>query len=196
MSNPFRRKLLMSIGALAMACAMPAYALTVGGTNFPDTATVDGKTLVLNGASMRQILIIKIYAAGLYLEKKAATAADVFAQTGPRRLQLVMQREVNSDEFGQLFITSMNKNSTKAEKSKVINQTSEFGEQFADKGVIYKGDVVWVDWIPGKGTLTSVNGKPIGSLLPDIAFNNAVLRIFLGDNPPQSNMKSALLGEK
>lgn len=194
MSTGYRRKLLMSIGALAMACAMPTYALDVGGVKVEDTASVGGKTLVLNGAAMRQILIVKVYAIGLYVEKKSTNAADILAATGPKRITLHIQREINSDEFGQLFITSMNKNSTKEEKAKLVNQTTQFGEQFADMGIVKKGDVVWLDWIPGKGTVTSVNGKPLGSPLPDLAFFNSVLRIWLGEYPPQANIKPALLG--
>ena len=196
MSIKFRRKLLMSIGALAMACAMPAYALEVGGTKLDDTASVGGKTLVLNGAAMRQILIIKIYAIGLYVEKKSTSAAEILAATGPKRIALHMQREVNSDEFGQLFITAMNKNSTKEEKAKVVTQTTSFGEIFADVGVVKKGDVFWLDWVPGKGTVLALNGKQVGDPLPDHAFYQSVARIWLGSNPPQSNIKPALLGEK
>ena len=37
----------MSIGALAVACAMPVYALDVGSVKVPETVTVGGKALVL-----------------------------------------------------------------------------------------------------------------------------------------------------
>lgn len=196
MSIGFRRKFLFSMGALAVAMAMPAYAMDIGGVKMEDTISLGGKTLVLNGAAQRQILFIKIYVIGLYTEKKSTNAAEILAATGPKRVSLYIQREVNSDEFGQLFITSMNKNSTKEEKAKVINQTSRFGEMFADTGIVKKGDVITLDWIPGKGTISSLNGKPMGDPMPDIVFNQSVMRIWLGEHPPQSNIKSALLGEK
>lgn len=196
MSIGYRRKLLLSMGALAMALAMPVHAMDVGGVKIDDTAVVAGKTLQLNGASMRQILFIKIYAIGLYVEKKSSSAADILAANTAKRISLYIQREVNSDEFGQLFITSMNKNSTKEEKAKVVGQTSKFGEMFADMGNVKKGDLITLDWVPGKGTITSVNGKQIGEVLPDIAFNQSVMRIWLGEHPPQANIKPALLGEK
>ena len=121
MSIGYRRKLLLSMGALAMALAMPVHAMDVGGVKIDDTAVVAGKTLQLNGASMRQILFIKIYAIGLYVEKKSSSAADILAANTAKRVALYIQREVNSDEFGQLFITSMNKNSSKEEKAKVVS---------------------------------------------------------------------------
>ena len=186
--------------SMALGSALlPAMAVEVGGVKVDDTATVAGKELKLNGAGMRQILVVKVYAIGLYLpEKKEFTTADVLAIPAdkPRRVALHIQREINSDEFGQLFVTSMTKNSTKEEKAKVINQTTKFGEMFAAMEPVKKGDIVTLDWIPGQGTVSTLNGKKIGETLPDIAFYNAVLRIWLGDNPAQENVKRALLTGK
>ena len=181
-------------GAIALSLALPAAAVEVGGVKLEDTANVGGKELVLNGAGMRQLAFIKVYAIGLYLAKKATSAADVQAQTTPKRVTLVVQRDVSSDELGQKFITGMNNNSTKEEKSKVIDQTVKFGEMFASWDKVVKGDVLTLDWVPGTGTVTKLNGKQLGSPLPDIAFFNAVLRIWIGDNPAQTDVKRGLLG--
>lgn len=189
-------KSLAYTGALALACAMSVQAADIGGVKVEDTATVAGKTLVLNGGGMRQIFVVKVYAAALYLSEKKTSAADVQALTTPKRVALHIQREINSDEFGQLFITSMNKNSSKEEKAKVINQTVKFGEMFASMPAVKKGDIVTLDWVPGSGTVSTLNGKQIGESLPDIAFYNAVLRIWIGENPVQSDVKRGLLGEK
>ena len=189
-------KSLISAGVLAVSCTMSAQAADIGGVKVEDTATVAGKTLVLNGGGMRQIFVVKVYAAALYLAEKKTSAADVQALTTPKRVALHIQREINSDEFGQLFITSMNKNSSKEEKAKVINQTVKFGEMFSNLPPVKKGDIVTLDWVPGSGTVSTLNGKQIGETLPDIAFYNAVLRIWLGDNPVQGDLKRGLLGEK
>ena len=189
-------KSLISTGVLAVACTMSAQAADIGGVKVEDTATVAGKALVLNGGGMRQIFVVKVYAAALYLSEKKTSAADVQALTTAKRIALHIQREINSDEFGQLFITSMNKNSSKEEKAKVINQTVKFGEMFSNLPPVKKGDIVTLDWVPGSGTVSTLNGKQIGETLPDIAFYNAVLRIWIGENPVQSDVKRGLLGEK
>lgn len=178
---------------------LPVHAVEIGGVKIDDTTTVGGKELKLNGAGMRQIVVVKVYAIGLYLsEKKEMTTAEVLALPAdkPRRVALHIQREIDSDEFGQLFIKSMNNNSTKEEKGKVVNQTTKFGEMFASMEAVKKGDIVTLDWVPGQGTMSTLNGKKIGETLPDIAFYNAVLRIWLGDNPAQDSVKKALLGSK
>ena len=187
---------LIPVAAIALSSLGTAQAADVSGVKVDDTASVAGKTLVLNGAGMRKKFVINVYVAALYLSEKKTSPADVQALTTPKRVTLHIQREVSSDEFGQLFITSMNKNSTKEEKAKVISQTGKFGEMFASLDKVKKGDVIHLDWIPGQGTVSTVNGKVTGETLPDIAFYNAVLRIWLGDTPAQDDLKDALLGKK
>lgn len=189
-------KFLVTLTCLALTLTGAAHAADVSGVKVDDTTTVAGKNLVLNGAGMRKKFVINVYVAALYLSEKKSNPADVQALSTPKRVTLYIQREVNSDEFGQLFITSMNKNSTKEEKAKVINQTGKFGEMFASLEKVKKGDVIHLDWIPGQGTVTTVNGKVTGETLPDIAFYNAVLRIWLGEAPAQDDLKDALLGKK
>ena len=67
---------------------------------------------------------------------------------------------------------------------------------FAALDPVKKGDIVTLDWIPGKGTVSAINGKQIGEALPDIAFYNAALRIWIGEDPVQTNVKRALMGGK
>ena len=75
-------------------------------------------------------------------------------------------------------------------------QLQKFGEVFASVPELKKGDVLTVDWLPGSGTIIHINGKKVSDVLPDIAFYNAILKIWLGDNPADSRLKPLLLGEK
>lgn len=65
----------------------------VGAARFEDTHAVAGQNLVLNGAGMRVKMIIKVYAVALYLPRKEPTTAGVLAQTGPKRIQIVIDRK-------------------------------------------------------------------------------------------------------
>ncbi len=171
-----------------------AQAVEVAGVKLEDATKVAGKDLKLNGAGVRVKAIFKVYVAGLYLPEKKTTVADILATTGPRRVTLVMMRDISSEDFGQSFITGLNNNSDKAEKTKIINQTAQFGEMFQQIPGIKKGDILTLDWIPGSGTVSTLNGKKLGEAIPDIAFYNAVLKIWLGDNPVDSSLKPHLLG--
>jgi hypothetical protein len=167
----------------------------VSGVKFEDSVKVGGKDLKLNGAGMRTKFIVKVYAAGLYLPEKKNNVPEVLKVEGPRRMTLVMMREISSDDFGQAFMTGLNNNIDKTEKSKFVTQISKFGEMFGQIDALKKGDVLHIDWIPGTGTQCELNGKKIGEVLPDVNYYNAVLRIWLGDKPVDSALKPLLLGE-
>jgi hypothetical protein len=199
-NTSFARRLVvkgMMAGALlAAAVSLPAQAsVDVSGYKFEDTAKVAGKDLKLNGAGMRTKLIIKVYAAGLYLPEKKTATADIMKLEGPRRVTLQMARDISSEDFGKAFMDGLNEIVDKAEKQKIVAQIGKMGELFASVDGLKKGDVLHLDWIPGTGTQAELNGKKLGEPIPDINFYNAILRIWLGDKPVDRSLKPALLGE-
>ena len=184
------------LAALAFAIALPASAaVDVSGYKFEDTTKVAGKELILNGAGMRTKFVVKVYAAGLYVPEKKKTTADILKQDGPRRITLQMARDVSSEDFGKAFMEGLNDNVDRTEKQKIVAQIGKFGEMFAGVNGLKKGDVLHIDWIPGSGTVCELNGKKLVENVPDIAFYNALLRIWLGDKPVDRSLKPALLGD-
>lgn len=182
-------------GALmAFAVAQGSVAAEVNGVRFEDSTRVAGKELVLNGAGMRTKLIFKVYAAGLYLGEKKNNVADILKQEGPRRVTIVMMRDVSSEDFGEAFMKGINDNIDNAEKTKYAAQIAKFGEMFGAIPGVKKGDVLYLDLIPGAGTQAELNGKKVGEPIPDPGFYNAVLRIWLGNDPVDRSLKTALLG--
>lgn len=184
----------LTAAALAFSAAMPAQAVEVGGVKLEDSMTVAGKNLVLNGAGLRVKAIFKVYALGLYLPEKKNTVDGILAQQGPKRFKIVMLRDLTGEEFGDAFLTGINKNLDKEEKAKFVNQLVKLGDLFQEVGGLKKGDVILGDW-NGSNTVFQVNGKTVGSALPDPAFYNAILKIWLGASPADSSLKPALLGE-
>lgn len=190
------RSLLTTI-LLTAAIALPAAAaVDVHGYKFDDTTSVAGKELRLNGAGMRTKVIIKVYAAGLYLADKKNTIAEIATMEGPRRVKLIMARDISSDSFGDAFMEGLKENTSVAERNTLASQVSKFGQMFASVPSLKKGDVMQIDWIPGVGTQCELNGKKVGDTVPDVAFYNALLRIWLGEHPADRSLKPALLGTK
>lgn len=191
--NKFSFKALLAGALLAFSCGQAASAAEVSGVKFADTVKVAGKELHVNGVGVRYKFIVKVYAAGLYLQEKQSTVEDVLKSDGPRRMQLVMMREVSSEDFGDAFMSGLNNNVDSKDKSKIVTQISKFGEMFALLDALKKGDVLDLDWIPGTGTQCYLNGKKIGEVTPDIIFYNSVLKIWLGDKPADNKLKTNLL---
>lgn len=190
-------KMVVTAFCLLLACGQSIAATEVNGVKFEDTAKVGGKELKLNGAGMRvKAAFFKLYVAGLYLTDKKTTTADILALSGPKRVQIVMQREISSEDFGDAFMKGLNDNSDKAEKSKLVNQTVLFGELFASVPSLKKGDILLLDFTPGTGMQSFLNGKQVGQTIPEPLFFNAVLKIWLGDRAVDSTLKEKLLGDK
>lgn len=184
------------VAALALALSFgAAQAVDVAGIKLDDTVKVAGKDLKLNGAGVRVRIIVKVYALGLYLPEKKDTTAGVLESSGPRRITLGLLREVTGDELGQAFMAGITANTDKTERSKFVNQLAQFGETFVNIPQAKKGDIINVDWVPGTGTVMTLNGKSVSEPLPDIGFYNALLKIWLGDKPVDTSLKPLLLGK-
>jgi hypothetical protein len=190
-----RRTILQSAAAAAFlaASSLPAFAADIGGIKFPETVTVAGQELKLNGAGVRTKLVFKVYALGFYLQDKKTTVADVLAANGPRRIRIMPLRDLTSDDFGMAFMKGLNDNVSPEERTKLLPQTKAFGEMFAQFPGLKKGDELIVDWTPGVGSQAVLNGKKVGEVLPDLAFFNAIMRIWIGNKPVDGALKPKLL---
>jgi hypothetical protein len=192
-------KLLVSC-VLAAVLAGTALAQTqpvdVAGVKFERQATVGSSKLQLNGAGLRTRFIVKVYAAGLYLPAKATTAAAVLSAPGPKRMHVVMMRDIDGNELGRLFVQGMQKNSSKEEFAKTLPGTIKMGEIFAAKKKLSAGEWFTADFVPGTGTVISINGKTAAEPIPEPEFYAALLRIWLGTQPADESLRDALLGQE
>lgn len=196
------RRRALQWAALALPCfaALPSVAATeptqLGGVKFDPTLELQGSRLLLNGAGLRYKAVFKVYAAGLYLEKKAATTAEVYALRGPKRISVTMLRDIDSAELGRLFSRGMEDNMDKAAFSKLIPGVLRMSQIFSDHKKLLTGEVFTVDWLPGTGTQVSVKGVPQGEPFKEPEFFNALLGIWLGQQPADWKLKDALLGKE
>jgi hypothetical protein len=185
------------LAALAFASAVlgaSAAQVDVAGVKLNDTLDLRGSTLQLNGAGVRYKLVIKVYTAGLYLQGKAATPEAVLAAPGPKRLQITMLRDIDGNELGKLFTRGMQDNASREEFAKSIPGTIKMGEIFATRRKLTAGESFAVDWVPGTGTVISVNGKTAAEPIKEPEFFSALMHIWLGKSPADAQLKDALLG--
>jgi hypothetical protein len=187
---------LLAAAMLALACTTAAAQADISGVRYPATAQVGGQTLQLNGAGMRYKFVVKVYTAGLYVPTKSGTAEGVLAQSGARRIHVVMQREIDANELGRMFTRGMQDNAPQGEFSKFIPGTIQLSEIFSAYKRLKAGDVFFVDYVPGQGTTVVVNGKPASEPIREPEFFNALLRIWLGKSPADGPLKEALLGRE
>ena len=191
----FFKQCLTALAAMAISFSAAAATIDVGGAKIEDAVELQGSKLQLNGAGVRYRAVFKVYAAGLYLGKKAGTPEEVFATPGPKRMSITLLREIDSNELGKAFTKGFEENSPKNEMSKLIPGLIKMGQIFSDQKKMVAGENFTIDWIPGTGTIITVKGKQQGEPFKEPEFYAALMRIWLGPNPADFKLKDALLGK-
>jgi hypothetical protein len=185
---------------LAAAACLPAHALRYEGQDFADTLQLGGSTLALNGTGKRQVAVYSLYLAALYLPQKASSPEAIYAQPGPKRLEMriviPLVKDVSTQEFVKAISKGVNRNSTEAEKAAVAERVRQFNAAIADVGRVKKGDTLVIDYVPAQGgTLLYVNGKVQGKPIEGQDFYTAFLKVFLGDRNSDAQLRAGLLGQ-
>lgn len=174
--------------------SLPAWALEAGGVGFDAQARVGDANLALNGAGVRSKFFIKVYAAGLYLPQKTADASQAISQPGPKRVRIVTLRDVGADMFVEGLTKGIQKNHSAAELVTLKSRIDQFEATLKAQKEVAKGSVVTLDLTPDNQTRFSVNGTMIGKEIAGEDFYRALLRVWLGGEPAQDDLKAALLG--
>ncbi len=187
----------IAILALGLSAASASAAtIDVSGVKLEDSVSLANTSLQLNGAGVRYKAIFKVYAAGLYLSRKAATPEEVLSAPGPKRMTITMLREIDSAELGKLFSRGMEDNMDKAAFSKVVSGVMRMSQIFSDHKKLVAGDNFLIDFIPGIGTIITVKGKQQGEPFKEPEFFNSLMSIWLGKSPADVRLKDALLGKQ
>jgi hypothetical protein len=174
--------------AAALVCTTPAAAKTVQGVTFPDTATVGGKTVTLNGMGVRVAYIfVKVYVAGLYLEKPTSDAQAAIQTDEAKRMLLQFLRDVTHDEM----VDAMKEGFAHTATPALQPQVDQFSAFFTKP--LVEGSQSSFDYVPGTGTTVTIGGEVKGTI-PGADFMRALWGIWLGDEPADASLKSALLG--
>ena len=174
---------------LGLAIAIPAPAKEVAGVSLPETATVDGKTLKLNGSGLRKKMVFKVYVAGLYLETPSKDAASVISSDQVKRMQLSVLRSLTSHQVSEAIEEGFEKNS-KASLGLLKVRLEKLETMIPN---VEKGDQILLTYVPGKGTVVSAKNVEKG-VIEGKDFADALFAVWLGPSPVQEDLKAALLG--
>ena len=195
MSNLLKSILLAVTVSLCSAGALAAV-VELQGIKLEDSLDLKGSKLLLNGAGTRYKGPFKVYVAGLYVGKKAASLDEVTEQAGPKRITITMVREIDAGELGKLLTRGIEDNTPKGEFSKLVPGLIRMGQVFGEQKKLVSGDNFTIDWAPGVGTVLTVKGKAQGEPFKEPEFFKAIVSIWLGPVPADWKLKDALLGVK
>lgn len=181
----------LALMLLLVTWSSPAMAGKKAGITMPDSVTVTGKKLVLNGMGLREATVFKVdvYVAGLYLEQKSSDGAAILSSKQIKRIHLEFKRDVDRDDIQDAWHDGFKKVAGKnfgvfKERLTKVNSWME---------PIDEGDSITFTHVPEKGLEVLVNGKRKG-VVPGDDFAQTLFTIWLGSNPPNKGLRSGLLG--
>ncbi|HZI67324.1 MAG TPA: chalcone isomerase family protein [Thermoanaerobaculia bacterium] len=174
---------------LGLAAAPAVTARDVAGVALPNTVSVDGKTLELNGAGLRTKMVFRVYVAGLYLETPSKDAATVISSDQVKRMHLSILRSLDRSKITEAISEGFEKNS-KGELPGLKARLDRLNSMIPN---VEKGDQIHLTYVPGRGTVVSAKNVDKG-VIEGKDFADALFSVWLGTNPVQPDLKKGLLG--
>jgi Chalcone isomerase-like len=189
---------LMKLAFIFLLISLSSFSLQakeVAGINIPENISFSDQStkLVLNGAGIRTKFIFDIYIGSLYLEKKLNSAEAIYSLAGEKRISMhFLYDEIEKEKLISGWNTGFENNLTDEELIKFKSQIDQFNALFV---TVKKGDVINLNFTPTTGTQMVMNSKVRGLVEGD-SFFTALLKIWLGEEPADSDLKEAMLGSE
>jgi hypothetical protein len=188
-----RYTILLAAFLVAGAPGASAGDIELAGARLPDSTRLDHWSLRLNGAGLRTLLGFEIYVAALYLPSPRHETAYVLDPGLPRSLRIILLRDISTHRNLEALKIGLRDNNSSEDLTRIEHDVDQFLKWLAKFGEARKGSVLRLDYAPGLGTRVIMNGHEVG-VIPGEAFNVALMKIWLGENPIQVDLKKALLG--
>lgn len=176
-----------------VALSTPASTAECIGVQVPDSVKVGDTELVLNGLGLRKatLLKVKVYVAALYLPQKSANAGQILGADQPWELSLHFVHDVDASEIRDAFDEGFEK--AAGDKLNALSKRIDtLKSQMVD---FNEGQYLSYAYEPAKGTVVDANGKS-GNAIEGADFAAALLKISIGPEPPNEELRSGLLGGK
>jgi hypothetical protein len=185
--TPLKTGFLLALALLLLA-GSPVSAADV---KLPAELNVAGQKLVLNGSGIRKKFFFSIYACGLYLPKPEKDVKKVIAADEPKAIIMHMiHSKVSKEKIVKAWDDGFFKNSQ--EKLDQLKDRIATFDAIFNRDLV-AGDRLVMSYVPGQGTIVKFNDE-VHKPIPGKDFNDALLAIWLGDNPADDDLKEAMLG--
>lgn len=180
--------------ALLLMLGAAASATEIEGIKLPQRVRPDGgPELVLNGAGVRVRFIFKVYVAALYLPAKTADGEAILRSDEPRRLVMHMLRNLSAEQISSSIDDALRETLTAEERRPLDARMARFSAVFSTMGEVQEGMKITLDYAPARGTTVRVNSED-KDRIPGADFNQALMRVWIGDRPRDPELRNALLG--
>ena len=179
---------------LAMVlAASPVAAVQVEGVRLADTVRENNQPMFLNGAGVRSKFFVKVYVCALYLSERISSPEGVIVSRKTSRIELHMLRSMQASAIHEAMMKGLEDNVPVAELKRLKPQLGRLQQAMTSIGGVNEGAVIQFDFVPGQGTIVRIGGD-VRDTIEGEELARALLSIWLGPRPVQSDLKDALMG--
>ena len=169
-----------------------ATAATLNGATLPDTYTVNGQTLALNGIGLRSLTLFRIhaYVAGLYLPQPSHDAQQIMASPGPKVLLLKFLHSATKDRIEKQYRAGEAENCGSGGCDPA--DRGDFEHLVSVAPAVEVGDTTTYVFT-GSTVQVLANDK----LIDEFTNRDLAIRLldgFIGAHPPSQSLRRQLLG--
>ena len=185
-------KVLYAAALLLTFLTRSGHAEVVGGVDLPDTMVVDGATLHLNGAGLRQVPVLEIgiYVAALYVPAPSHDPDAIMDNPGHKAVVLHFLHGASKKDVQADFRKGERINCGNGRCDP--NALPDFEKMIDATPAIERGDTAMYVYDPSRLRVYA-NGRLIGDYA-DAPLSRQLLLGFLGDHPPTERLKRQMLG--
>lgn len=165
--------------------------IRIGKAILPYEESIGGVDLKLNGAGMRELLWIDLYAGGLYLDNKSKDPKAILDANESMSIKLNI---VSGFVTQSKMIKAVNDGFVKATfgNTKPLQERINKFVNFFNEPIV-KNDIFDLVYIKDEGVKAFKNGKVLG-LIEGRDFKYALFKIWLGEDPASKAVKKGMLG--
>ena len=172
--------------ATLLLALLSAHAGELAGVVLPETATVGGSAVHLNGMGLREKYYFDVYVGALYLANRTESDSAAIQADEPKRIVMhFLYAEVPKPKLVGSFEEGFS--SAEPGLATSIEQLNGWME------TVHAGDEIVLDYAPGTGTTITVKGQQKGTI-EGAAFMRALWSVYLGPKPPTAKLKRGMLG--
>ncbi len=163
------------------------------GVTFPGKKVIAGKTLQLNGVAYKKVIVIKVYAGGLYLENPTKDPDEIIESEQVKHFHIqYLTSKATAKKLRNGFVKLIEKHNTQEMVDAHKKDIEKFAAWF-DKDMV-PGQTSKTTYVPGKGLTFEYMGEVKGTI-PGNEFAQMYYRYTFGETA-KKKMKNGYLGLK
>ncbi len=167
----------------------PAQAVEFEGFDFPSVIKIENETLILNGLAIRKATIfnIRVLVAALYLPEVSGDADAILKTAGGKQLQIRFLKNLSAKTIANTWAEQLVKNCS-GDCHLIMEKSKELEGLLTNIGT---RDLLKITF--SKTHVTMAGSTQKSGMIEGVEFSNAFLRIWIGANPLNEDLKKSLL---